>query len=202
MKNFSNTYIFLYISILVIAVVSLLTFLTLGLKPRQEVNERADWAMQILRAAGYKQVAANEAVQLFDQQTTVLPASDGSEAYSIRCADGSRGRVVRVDGKGLWGAIWGYVIVAEDGSTIKGVSFAHKSETPGLGANITDERFTSQFVGKQLRDMDGNFTSVRVLKKGKSPEVAEANRVDAISGATLTSQGVDEMLLKMNLEDK
>lgn len=202
MKKFSNTYIFLYISILVIVVVSLLTFLTLGLKPRQEVNKRADQAMQILRAAGYKQVAVNEAARIFDQQATALPTTDGSEAYSIRCADGSQGRVVRVDGKGLWGAIWGYVIVAEDGSTIKGVTFAHKSETPGLGANITEERFTSQFVGKQLRDLDGNFTSVRVLKKGKSPEVAKANRVDAISGATLTSKGVDEMLLKMNLEDK
>lgn len=202
MKNYSNTYIFLYISILVIVIVSLLSLLTLGLKPRQEVNKRADQAMQILRAAGYKQVAANEATRLFDQQATALPTTDGSKAYSIRCADGSQGRVVRVDGKGLWGPIWGYVVVAEDGSTIKGVTFAHKSETPGLGANITEERFTSQFVGKQLRDMDGNFTSVRVLKKGKSPEVAEANRVDAISGATLTSKGVDEMLLKMNLEDK
>lgn len=202
MKNYSNTYIFLYISILVIVIVSLLSLLTLGLKPRQEANKRADQAMQILRAAGYQQIATSEAANFFDQVATSIATNDGTETYSIRCADGSRGRVVRVDGKGLWGPIWGYVVVAEDGNTIKGVTFAHKSETPGLGANITEERFTSQFVGKQLRDMEGNFTSVRVLKKGKSPEVADANRVDAISGATLTSKGVDEMLLKLNADNQ
>lgn len=202
MKNYSNKYIFLYISILVVIVVALLTFLTLGLKPRQEANKRADQAVQILRAAGYSQVSANSAADFFDEVAAPLASTDGTEAYTIRCADGSRGTVIRVDGKGLWGALWGYVVVAEDDNTVKGVTFAHKSETPGLGANITEERFTSQFVGKKLHDMEGNFTSVRVLQKGKFPEVADANRVDAISGATLTSKGVDEMLQHLNVENK
>ena len=195
MKHFSNTYIFVYITVLVVVVVALLSGLTLGLKSRQEMNFAADKALQILRAAGYEELQGREAVACFDK---VAVRMDGdSERYSIRCADGTDGMVVRVDGKGLWGPIWGYVVLAADSATVKGVAFAHKSETPGLGANITEEKFRSQFVGKRLYDADGQFTSVRVLKPGREPQVAAANRVDAITGATLTSNGVDAMLQQL-----
>lgn len=195
MKNFSNTYIFVYITVLVVVVVALLSGLTLGLKSRQEMNLAADRASQILRAAGYEELQGREAVTCFDK---VAVRMDGEpERYSIRCADGTDGMVVRVDGKGLWGPIWGYVVLAADSATVKGVAFAHKSETPGLGANITEEKFRSQFVGKRLYDADGQFTSVRVLKPGREPQVAAANRVDAITGATLTSNGVDAMLQQL-----
>ena len=174
---------------------ALLSGLTLGLKSRQEMNFAADKASQILRAAGYEELQGREAVACFDK---VAVRMDGEpERYSIRCADGTDGMVVRVDGKGLWGPIWGYVVLAADGATVKGVAFAHKSETPGLGANITEEKFRSQFVGKRLYDADGQFTSVRVLKPGREPQVAAANRVDAITGATLTSNGVDAMLQQL-----
>jgi Na+-transporting NADH:ubiquinone oxidoreductase subunit C len=101
---------------------------------------------------------------------------------------------VRLDGKGLWGPIWGYAVISADGQTLKGVSFDHKSETPGLGAKIAEEEFRKAFKGKKLYDRDGNFVSVRVLKPGTNGDVAEENRVDAISGATITSRGVNEML--------
>ncbi len=178
-----------------VVVVVLLSGLTLGLKSRQEMNLAADRASQILRAAGYEELQGREAVACFDK---VAVRMDGEpERYSIRCADGTDGMVVRVDGKGLWGPIWGYVVLAADSATVKGVAFAHKSETPGLGANITEEKFRSQFVGKKLYDTEGNFTSVRVLKPGREPQVAAANRVDAITGATLTSNGVDAMLQQL-----
>lgn len=195
MKNFSNTYIFIYVSILVVVMVVLLSGLTLGLKSRQEMNFAADKASQILRAAGYDEMSGKDAADLFAK--VAVRGEGEKECYTMQCADGTTGTVVRVDGKGLWGPIWGYVVIAQDGKTIKGVTFSHKSETPGLGANITEEKFQSQFVGKSLYDAAGRSTSVRVLKPGREPQVAAANRVDAITGATLTSNGVDAMLQQL-----
>jgi len=195
MKKFSNTYIFIYITILVTVIAVVLTLVSTGLKPRRDRNKQAEKCQQILRAAGYRDIDREESVDLFVKTVEVL-SSDSVESYRIRCADGTVGTAVRLDGKGLWGPIWGYAVLSEDGSTIKGVSFDHKSETPGLGAKITEEGFMKAFEGKKLYDKDGKFVSVRVLKSGASPEIAEENRVDAISGATLTSRGVDEMMRK------
>lgn len=195
MKNFSNTYVFIYVSILVVVMVVLLSGLTLGLKSRQEMNFAADKASQILRAAGYEELHGQAAADLFAK--VAERGAGEQECYTMQCADGTVGTVVRVDGTGLWGPIWGYVVIAQDGKTLKGVAFSHKSETPGLGANITEEKFRSQFVGKSLYDAAGHYTSVRVLKSGREPQVAAANRVDAITGATLTSNGVDAMLQQL-----
>ena len=195
MKNFSNTYIFIYVSILVVVMVVLLSGLTIGLKSRQEMNFAADKASQILRAAGYDELEGKAAANLFSKVAVRMEGE--RECYTMQCADGTTGTVVRVEGKGLWGPIWGYVVMGQDGRTIKGVAFSHKSETPGLGANITEEKFQSQFVGKSLYDAAGRSTSVRVLKPGREPQVAAANRVDAITGATLTSNGVDAMLQQL-----
>ncbi len=140
MKNFSNKYIFLYITALVTVVALMLTMVSLGLKPLREDNQKVEKAQQILKAAGYGETAKKQALALFDQVTT-RQDKDGQEHYRIRCADGSMGQVIYVKGKGLWGPIWGYIILAEDNSTIKGVVFDHKSETPGLGARITEETF-------------------------------------------------------------
>ena len=123
-----------------------------------------------------------------------VPLTEDGRQYQVVCADGTKGIAIRLDGKGLWGPIWGYAVLSEDGKTVKGVCFDHKSETPGLGAKITDEAFMKSFEGKKLYDKDGNYVSVRVLKPGTSAEIAEENRVDAISGATITSRGVDQMM--------
>ena len=191
MKNFSNTYIFLYITALVVVIAVVLTLVSTGLKPRRDRNKQAETYQQILRAAGHD-IDRSKAVVAFPQ--LAKPLTDDERQYSIICADGSKGIAMRLDGKGLWGPIWGYAVVSEDGQMLKGVAFDHKSETPGLGAKITEKAFLKSFEGKKLYDKDGNFVSVRVLKPGTSTEIAEENRVDAISGATITSRGVDEML--------
>lgn len=193
MKEFSNRYIFLYITTLVFLTTLLLTGVHIGLKPRQDANKKIEKAQQILRAAGYGDVEKTIAADKFNAVATPIKRN-GREAYAIRCADGTNGTVVAVNGKGLWGPIWGYVVLADDQETIKGVVFAHKSETPGLGDKITQEKFTSSFIGKKIVDENGQFVSVRVLQKGKENHIAKENRVDAISGATLTSKGVDKML--------
>ena len=191
MKKFSNTYIFIYITALVVVIAVVLTLVSTGLKPRRDLNKQAEMCQQILRAAGHD-IDRLKAAEAFPH--LAVPLTEDGRQYSIICADGSKGIALRLDGKGLWGPIWGYVVLTEDGTTIKGVAFDHKSETPGLGAKITEAAFMKSFEGKKLYDKDGNYVSVRVLKPGTSPEIAKENRVDAISGATITSRGVDEMM--------
>lgn len=191
MKKGSNTYIFLYITALVVVIAVVLTLVSTGLKPRRDRNKEAEKCQQILRAAGHD-IDRSKAVEAFSN--LAVPLTDDGRQYRVVCSDGTSGIAIRLDGKGLWGPVWGYAVLTDDATTIKGVTFDHKSETPGLGAKITDEVFQNSFKGKKLYDKDGNFVSVRVLKAGRDPEVAAENRVDAISGATITSRGVDEMM--------
>ena len=99
--------------------------------------------------------------------------------------------VVPMRGKGLWGPVWGFVSLESDGNTVVGANFGHKSETPGLGAEIVDSSFYKPFTGKKISDSKG-FKSISVVKKGSS----EGNdyAVDGISGGTITSNGVNDML--------
>ncbi len=100
--------------------------------------------------------------------------------------------IVSVRGSGLWDEIWGSIALEDDFNTIAGASFDHKGETPGLGAEITDNpAFPASFVGKTIYDAQGNLVSVRV-KKGKATD--PNHEVDGISGATLTGNGVTDML--------
>lgn len=100
--------------------------------------------------------------------------------------------ILSVRGNGLWDEIWGSIAVKEDMNTIAGVSFDHKAETPGLGAEIKDDPgFPAKFVNKKLYNEKGELVAVNVRKGG----VADVNHdVDAISGATITGNGVTEML--------
>lgn len=194
MRKFSNTYIYVYVSALVLLISVVLASVSIGLRPKRDANVTREKYQQILKAAGYKDISKKNVVSFFQEIAESEKGGKTSEQYHIRCADGNPGIVVRVQGKGLWGPIWGYVVLSEDGTTIKGVSFAHKSETPGLGAKITDNEFSNAFIGKKLYNQNGAFTSVRVIKKGQEGDIREENRVDAISGATITSRGVDEMM--------
>ncbi|MBQ7489074.1 MAG: FMN-binding protein [Bacteroidales bacterium] len=190
--KFSNRYIFLYISVLVIIVAGTLAIVSLVLRPRQEANRKGETAARILKAAGYGALSTEQAVALFDSVASPITDSQ-TERYAIVCSDGDTGQVVYVSGKGLWGPIWGYVVLASDNNTIKGVAFSHKSETPGLGAKITEESFADSFSGKKIYNADGEYVSVVLSAKGNSEANAE-NSVDAISGATITSKGVEKML--------
>ncbi|MCQ2285428.1 MAG: FMN-binding protein [Bacteroidales bacterium] len=191
--KFSNRYIFLYITILVVIIACGLALVSLCLHSRQENNRLAEKSVQILKAAGYS-VSLDEAVAFFNQVATKGDDFETRETYAIRCADGEQGKVVYVNGQGLWGPIWGYVVLASDGNTIKGVTFAHKSETPGLGAKIVEEDFSKSFIGKKLYDDNGEFVAVTLRPKGRPLTTDEEHTVDAISGATITSIGVQNML--------
>ncbi|MFT4758163.1 MAG: Na+-transporting NADH:ubiquinone oxidoreductase subunit C [Paraglaciecola sp.] len=109
--------------------------------------------------------------------------------------DGEEGKnyILAVRGSGLWDEIWGYIALESDLNTIAGATFDHKGETPGLGAEITDNpQFAKSFVGKKIYNQNGKYVSVKVKKGGADPDNMYA--VDGISGATVTADGVEEML--------
>lgn len=158
----SNGYIFLYSTVLVVIVAVLLTATALWLQPYQQRNKENEKRLMILSAAG---ATADGNITFVDGDFPFYVVND-----SIT--------VLPMQGSGLWGPIWGYLAIAADGQTVTGVSFGHKSETPGLGGEITTEKFQSQFAGKQVRD-NGHPVPVEF---------------DAITGATKTSNGVKEMI--------
>ena len=95
-------------------------------------------------------------------------------------------------GKGLWGPIWGYIALKNDFNTIAGAVFDHKGETPGLGAEINTTEFEQKFLNKQIFDQNENFVSVKVIKGIVKPD--DLHSVDAISGGTITSKGLEDMI--------
>ncbi len=103
--------------------------------------------------------------------------------------------VVPLMGTGLWGPVWGYLAIDKaDGRTVYGSTFDHKGETPGLGAEISTPIFIDQFPGKTITEPDGTYTGIKVYKGGSM--TTDPHGVDGISGGTITSQGVDEMLMR------
>ncbi|MDF1866591.1 MAG: NADH:ubiquinone reductase (Na(+)-transporting) subunit C [Saprospiraceae bacterium] len=107
--------------------------------------------------------------------------------------EGEKFYILAVRGNGLWDEIWGYIALRSDKSTIAGAAFDHKGETPGLGAEIKDNKtFPASFKDKKINDANGQFVSVLVKKGGA--EIGNPHQVDGISGATVTANGVTEML--------
>jgi len=110
--------------------------------------------------------------------------------------NGKRIYIFPLLGRGLWGQIYGNLALEDDFKTVAGSMFGHDKETPGLGAEIENTEFEVQFIGKKIFDDNGNFTSIKVLKgasKILTPEQL-VHGVDAISGGTITSNGVSDML--------
>ena len=96
-------------------------------------------------------------------------------------------------GTGLWGPIWGYIALNDDMSTIYGATFDHQGETPGLGAEIKTAKFQEAFKNKTIFNEDNQLVSIIVAKAGENAPAR--HRVDAISGGTITSKGLQKMLL-------
>jgi len=105
--------------------------------------------------------------------------------------DGATKYIIPLRGSGLWGPIWGYVALNDDKNTVYGTFFSHQGETPGLGAEIATEQFQAPFAGKHIMQ-NGQLVSIAVVKPGKS--VQGQDYVDGISGGTITSVAVENML--------
>ncbi|MDD4141532.1 MAG: NADH:ubiquinone reductase (Na(+)-transporting) subunit C [Bacteroidales bacterium] len=193
MRKFSNTYIFIYITVIVVAVATLLSLAATLLRPYREANIKNETMAQILTAANYIHQDKKEIPHLFSEVATESEVGD-IHFFSVNTSDGRLLYVVPVAGKGLWGPIWGYIALSEDLKTVEGAVFSHKSETPGLGGEIAKDAFSSSFKGKSLFDEEGNFISIKVVKT--KTDDSRNNEVDALSGATITSRGVEEMLYR------
>ncbi|MBS3738994.1 NADH:ubiquinone reductase (Na(+)-transporting) subunit C [Mesohalobacter halotolerans] len=138
---------------------------------------------------------------------------DGKEAFNIKLAneikkpveeqvfplyeanyEGTNYYVIPLRGSGLWDAIWGYVALKEDLNTIEGVIFDHKGETAGLGAEITTDWFQESFEEEKIKNDQGDIVGVEVKKGYSGGKDKSDNQVNAISGATITGDGVTKMM--------
>lgn len=206
----SNAYTLIYAAVMVIIVAFLLSFVSSSLKERQDKNIELDKMKQILSAINIYDVLDAQAEYLKYVKFDIIIDGEGntvaeSGAFTLTgkqitddylpvyvCdVDGSTKYVIPMTGNGLWGAIWGYIALDENKSTVYGIYFNHASETPGLGAEIVAPQFTEPFIGKNIM-RDGSVTSIAVVKAGKS--VATSDYVDGISGGTITSDAVNDML--------
>lgn len=233
MNTNSNTYIFIYASVMVIIIAAVLSTAATLLKDKQLQNVKNEKMKAILASANIESTPET-AQEFYDkyivEEWVISPTGEVTDLYKAGAFESGSDRafyvnlktqlykktkgedfqsplfVCKVDGetyyiipllgKGLWGPVWGNVALQSDFKTIKGVVFDHKGETPGLGAEITLPIFTSPFVGKTIFDDQGNFTSIKVVKGGAKilPADQQIHGVDAISGGTITSVSVNDML--------
>ena len=192
MNKQGNTYTFLYSVVLVVVVAALLSIVSLSLQPRQNENRQNEKRQNILSAIHISSTAANSA-ELFDkyikEQFIINSKGDRIEgkAFDVNI---EKQYNLPIYGAGLWGPIWGYISLDDNKDTVYGTFFDHQGETPGLGAEITTPEFNKEFRNKQI--FSGNqLVGILVVKGGNA---SGANEVDAISGGTITSKGVETMI--------
>jgi Na+-transporting NADH:ubiquinone oxidoreductase subunit C len=218
----SNGFTFGFAIAMVVVVGATLAILVQFLRPYQIKNDRDKKMISILGAINVEADRQN-AQELYNQyiiESHVLNSSgmivesetpafeidkkkefrdktisieDRNHPIFIANKDGKKYYIMPMVGLGLWGPIWGYASVGEDLTTIYGVRFAHKGETPGLGAEISSyEQFQQQWEGKKIRNEDGSFHPILV---SKTPVPASNEyAVDGITGGTITSKGLEEMV--------
>jgi len=210
-----NSYTFGFAVIMVVVVATLLSVAAINLKPFQDKNIESEKKQNILTTVGVE-VSREEAAIAFDKNITAsfvlnnkgevvegdafnidlgveLKKDPSQQKLPVFVSDinGKSIYILPMRGKGLWGPIWGYLALENDMSTIFGAVFDHKSETPGLGAEISLSWFQQPFIGKTIYEGD-EFVSVAVVKGGAKD--GDMHGVDGISGGTITSDGVTDML--------
>lgn len=191
MKTNTNSYTIIYSVVIVVIVAFLLAFVSQVLKPAQDANVALDTQKQILNALNMRNLDNETAAAKYKEVVKAEKELDGQKYYEC-VVDGQKKTVYTVNGMGLWGGISGFIAVDADNNTVYGVYFNHESETAGLGAEIKDNvNWQEKFKGKKLhRDGEtGIFLGVK-----KDAPATDPNNVDAVTGATLTSNGVDQML--------
>lgn len=191
MKTNSNSYTIIYSAIIVVVVAFLLAFVYQALRPQQLANEALAKKKQILYSLNIRGLDDQAAETTYNNVVKSEQDVDGSTMYVCN-VDGKTKYVFSMTGMGLWGGISGFVSVNDDKSTVYGAYFNHEGETAGLGAEIKDnQKWQEKFQGKKLfKGNDRSSIALSVEKKVTDP----ATQVDAVTGATLTSNGVASML--------
>ena len=191
MKTNSNSYTITYSVFIVVVVAFLLAFVYQVLKPAQDANVALDQKKQILCSLNIRDLDNAAAEADYNKMLVAEKKVNNGTIYTFN-VNGQTKYVFSVKGMGLWGGINGYIAVNADKSTVFGAYFNHESETAGLGAEIKDSRkWQEQFQGKKLfSDEVRKSIALSVKKKVTDPNT----QVDAVTGATLTSDGVAEMM--------
>jgi len=214
-KN-SNGYTFSFAIVMVVVVGALLAVASQGLKTRQDKNATDKKMVSILSAINVEATRDN-AQEMYDKyvvDSKIIAGKDlSAEAFDVDIKkefrdkklaatdrnyplyicekDSNKYYVIPVIGTGLWGPIWGFVALESDYSTIYGATFDHKTETPGLGAEIKYASYSDQYTGETIADTSGVFQPIIVVKDGSGSGLN--SKVDGITGGTITSKGVEEM---------
>ena len=222
MDRDSNLYTFLFATIMVFIIAIVLAYTSQSLKDLQKENIRKEKMQNILSTVGVitnregaeelydkyieEQIAVQNdgsidpAIDVFNDIKLVLELRKSPENQNfplyVANIDSERFYIIPIRGNGLWNAIWGYISLKEDLNTVKGVVFDHAQETAGLGAEITQDWFKERFINEKLFDSDNNLMGITVSKTNNDPnnEDKEDFEVDAISGATITGDGVSDMI--------
>lgn len=216
----ANGYTLVYSTVIVVIVAFLLAFVFKALKPMQDVNVALDKKKQLLYALNVRDVDNATAAEKYKQLIVADEIIDvngkvinqgepgGEKAgFTLNSADYKAGKlalfvckvngqtkyIIPVYGMGLWGPINGFIALNDDKNTVYGAYFNHEAETAGLGAEIKDNtKWQKLFQGKKLFGSDNSKIALSVVKKVEDP----ATQVDAVTGATLTSNGVSDMLME------
>ncbi|MEA3288060.1 MAG: NADH:ubiquinone reductase (Na(+)-transporting) subunit C [Candidatus Marinimicrobia bacterium] len=188
------------------------------LKDRQEQNVQLDIKCNILTVLGLTESKAVEAEKIFslynDNVKTFVVDLDGKRltgrkaedidpkvepdllpVYARKDGDKITAYCVPTQGKALWSTVKGYIALESDLNTVKGITFYSHGETPGLGGEIDKEWFTEAFKGKTILNESGEIVSVTIVKgKMREDEQNPEHKVDGISGATLTTKGLNQFI--------
>ena len=213
-KKQPNSFVFAAIMCVVFSL--LLTGTAVGLKPRQERNVLLDQQKNVLKALGLIDGQTKPTAETIETlyKTNVLELSMTAEGkltqkgvtdktiYAVKQNDTLTKYALPFKAYGLWSWVYGYIAFAGNGNTIIGLTVFQHAETPGLGGEVEKPWFQNQFVGKTITDQNGKFVSVGIAKGKASDSVSDeklANYVDGMSGATITSKGM-EKYLKLEIE--
>jgi Na+-transporting NADH:ubiquinone oxidoreductase subunit C len=216
----SNGYIIIFTVVLTVICAGALAGVFEGLKAEHKKQEALDKKKQILNAvitvgdmkgdevdaeytSSIKAISVNskgEEITVDAEKVNVMKMFKEKDVSKkvfpvfIYTKGKEKAYILPVYGNGLWDAVWGFVALDGDMNTIKGVSFGHKGETPGLGARITDKPVRDRFIGKEIFDTDGTLAGVTFQKGEKIDYTGQSHKVDGLAGASMTTNGVNNML--------
>ena len=208
-----NTYTIVFAAIMVIIIAAILSVTSLRLELLQDINIALEKKQNILKSIGVEvsRDSSEEAYSIYIKEEFALnhlgEKKGGLSALGVNLAkevkkkinnqslpvyigeiNGEKKYIIPLRGKGLWGPIWGFIALNDDLNTVFGSSFDHKKETPGLGAEINRDFFSNQFKNKLI--YENELVKFEVKKNGKGGSY----EVDGISGGTITSNGVTNMI--------